>query len=149
MNSSSRRSLFFHTLRTTAQDALEENEFNNDLISFSEESFIHLNSFVSFVFFSNALSSHAHTSTSSVFDSDQQFMKVIREDSTTSISHTHQNASNSRARAFSLSFISIVFNSRFTSSIRFRKRQKEILFTTSRKKIKSMKKTCICTLSMR
>jgi hypothetical protein len=136
-------------LRTTAQDALEENEFSNDLISFSQEFFINLNSFVSFVSSSNALFSHAHTSTSFVFDSDQQSMKEIREDFTISTLHIHQNASNNRARVLSLSSISIAFNSRFISSIRSRKRQKKISFTTSRKKIKLIKKTCICTLSMK
>jgi hypothetical protein len=149
MISSSKRSFSFHTLRTTVQDAFEKNEFNNDLISFFQESFINLNSFVFFISFSSALSLHAHTSTSFVFDSDQQFMKKIREDFITSTSNIHQNASNNRARALSLSSISIAFNSRSTSSIRSRKRQKEISFTTSTKKIKSMKKTCICTLSMR
>jgi hypothetical protein len=152
VNSFSKRVLSLNTLQTTAQNAFEKNELNNIVIAFFHESFNDSDSLMFFDFSSIATSSHADTSrlfnaaiNVSIFD--QHVMKETFDDFIFTSLFIDHIASNIDFRVTSLSSISEEFNLRSISSISLRKRQTESSFTTSRKKIKSTKKMCICTMS--
>jgi hypothetical protein len=152
VNSFSERVLSLNTLQTIAQNAFEENEFNNTVIAFFHESFNDSDSLMFFNSFSIATSSHADTSrlfnaaiNVSIFD--QHVMKKTFNDFISTSLFIDHIVSNIDFRVTSLSSISEKFNLRSISFISLRKRQIKSSFTTLRKKIKFTKKMCICTMS--